>query len=274
MNNYQSQNYIHGYSNTEQERLIQQAQYWRDDLILRDINYLSGKKLLEIGCGAGAVLGILGQVYSGLEIAGIDLESKQIDYYARQYLSSLDLTNADLRVGDANKLPWQDNIFDYIYAMWFLEHLSNPLSVLKEAKRVLKPKGTITITETDYRTIVITPHSADYQYLQDGLCKLLLQSGGNPYMGQSLGNLLIDAGFNNVENKALSFHYCSQKNRLQLQQFISYVDSWLAPTIPQIATKLGKDKGRLVSGLEWFRSIGSKDNSTVTAVIYRASATK
>jgi ubiquinone/menaquinone biosynthesis C-methylase UbiE len=269
----QNRDYIHGYTTTEQERLIQQAQYWRNDLILRELNYQSGDKLLEIGCGAGAVLGILGTAFSDLKIAGIDLETKQIDY-ARQQLSKLGLTDVDLRVGDANKLPWDDNSFSHIYAIWFLEHLINPLAALKEARRVLKTEGTITITETDYRTIIVTPESADYRYLQDGLCELLLQSGGNPYIGQSLGNLLNEAGFNNVDDRALPFHYYSSKNRQKLQEFIIYVDSWLAPTVPLITEKLGKDKARLIAGLEWFRSIGNRDNGAATVVVYRASATR
>ena len=268
----QNWDYIHGYCETEQERLIQQAQYWRNDLILRDINYKSGDKLLEIGCGAGAVLGILGTAFPGIKIAGIDLETKQINY-ARQHLARLNLTDADLRVGDANNLPWNDNTFDCIYAIWFLEHLTNPLPVLKEARRVLRTKGTITITETDYRTILVTPESADYRYLQNGLCELLLQSGGNPYIGQSLGNLLNEAGFKTVTNKALSFHYYSSKDRQKLAEFIAYVDSWLAPTVPLIAEKLGKDKAKLIAGLEWFRSISNRDNGAATIVVYRVTAT-
>jgi cyclopropane fatty-acyl-phospholipid synthase-like methyltransferase len=72
--------YIHGYSNTEQLRLIQQAQYWREKLILKDINYQPGESLLEIGCGAGSVLGIMGDTFPDLKLAGIDLEEKQIEY--------------------------------------------------------------------------------------------------------------------------------------------------------------------------------------------------
>ena len=268
-----SWDYIHGYSNTEQERLVQQARFWRDDLILKDINYNSEDKLLEIGCGAGAVLGILGTAFDGLKIAGIDIEAKQIEY-ARKYLNSLNIVNADLKVGDASQLPWQDNTFEHIYMMWFLEHLTDPLSVLQEAKRVLKPQGTIDIIETDYRAIVITPHSPDYQYLQNGLCELLLQSGGNPYVGQALGNLLGKTGFERVENRALSFHYNSHQNPQRLLEFISYVDSWLAPTIPQISAKLNKNKAKLTNGLEEFRNISIKENSAVTAVIYKTTALK
>ena len=173
--------YIHGYSDTEQVRLIQQAQYWREKLILKDINYQAGESLLEIGCGAGAILGILGETFPDLKLAGIDLEAKQIEY-ATSHLDNLNLTDVDLRIGDATTLPWSDNQFDHVYVMWFLEHLPNPLQVLKEARRVLKPGGTITITETDYRTILTTPESADYRYLIDSLCELLLQAKGNPYI--------------------------------------------------------------------------------------------
>ena len=264
--------YIHGYSNQEQIRLIQQAQYWREKLILKDINYQAGESLLEIGCGAGAVLGILGQTFPGFKLAGIDLEDKQIEY-AKNHLGNLHLDNVDLRVGDATNLPWRDNQFDRLYAIWFLEHLSNPLEVLKEAKRVLKPGGTITLTETDYRTILITPESADYRYLMDALCELLLQAKGNPYMGQSLATLLTQAGFDNVNNQAVSFHYAHCLNSQELKGFIEYVYSWLAPIVDRAATKLGKDPQKLQAGLDWFKSISDRHDGAVSATIYRAGAT-
>jgi ubiquinone/menaquinone biosynthesis C-methylase UbiE len=263
--------YIHGYSDTEQVRLIQQAQYWREKLILKDLDYQAGEKLLEIGCGAGAVLGILGQAFPGLKLAGIDLENKQIDY-ALNHLDCLDVSVADLRVGDATKLPWQDNYFDHLYAIWFLEHLPNPLQVLQEAKRVLKPGGTITVTETDYRTILVTPESADYRYLIDSLCELLFQAKGNPYIGQSLGTLLVQAGFERVNNQPFPVHHAYSSNRQELKDFIDYVDSWLAPTVEQAVAELGRDLSRLQAGLDWFRRISDRQAGTISATIYRASA--
>ena len=263
--------YIHGYSDREQVRLIQQAQYWKK-LILQDINYRAGESLLEMGCGAGAVLSILGRAFPNLKLAGIDLEDKQIEY-AKNYLGSLNLGNPDLRVGDAANLPWQDNSFDRLYAMWFLEHLPDPLQVLKEARRVLKPGGTITLTETDYRTILVTPESAEYRYLIDSLCELLLQAKGNPYIGQSLATLLTQAGFERVDDRPFPVHHAFSLNRQELQGFIEYVDSWLAPTVEQAATKLGKDPQKLQTGLEWFRSISDRPDGAVSVTIYRAWAT-
>jgi ubiquinone/menaquinone biosynthesis C-methylase UbiE len=263
--------YIHGYSDTEQIRLIQQAKYWREKLILKDLNYQAEEKLLEIGCGAGAVLGILGQTFPGLKLAGIDLEQKQIDY-AQNHLNRLNLSAADLRVGDATKLPWQDNCFDRLYAIWFLEHLPNPLQVLQEAKRVLKPGGTITVTETDYRTLLVSPESADYRYLIDSLCELLLQAKGNPSMGQCLGTLLVQAGFDRVNNQPFPVHHAYSLDRQELRGFVDYVDSWLAPTVKQAVTELGKDLPRLQAGLDWFRRIKDRHDGAISITIYRASA--
>lgn len=261
--------YIHGYSEQEQLRLIQQAEYWREDLILKDLDYQPEKSLLEIGCGAGAVLGIVGQTFPRLKLAGIDLEEKQINY-ANCHLNHLNLKDVDLRVGDAAALPWSNNQFDHVYAIWFLEHLPHPLQVLREAKRVLKPGGTITITETDYRTILITPESSDYRFLIDSLCQLLLQAEGHPYIGQSLGTLLAQAGFEQINHQPFPVHHSYIRDSQKLREFIEYVDSWLAPTVEQAVTKLGKNPQRLKAGLNWFRSIAKRHNGAVSATIYRA----
>jgi ubiquinone/menaquinone biosynthesis C-methylase UbiE len=265
--------YIHGYSTQEQERLIQQAQYWRSQLILKDLNYAPEDSLLEIGCGVGAVLGILGTVFPHLQLAGIDLQESQINY-ARQHLQKLGLSNVDLQVGNGSQLPWQDSSFNHVYAIWFIEHLSNPQQVLKEACRVLKVGGTITLTETDYRTILISPPSPDYDYLQTALSELLLQANGNPYVGQSLGNLLADSGFKKIKNIPIAVHHSVSNNRKEFKGFIDYIDSWLAPTIPQMVEKLGKNKEQLLAGLKWFHQLSEQNNGAITVVIYRASGIK
>jgi ubiquinone/menaquinone biosynthesis C-methylase UbiE len=113
----------------------------------------------------GCIAKLLTQAFPRLQLAGIDLQASQIAY-ASKYLKSLDLSDVDLRVGDASQLPWDDKSFDRIYSIWFLEHLSYPENVLQEAYRVLKTGGAIALNETDYRTILIEPESDDYQYLQ------------------------------------------------------------------------------------------------------------
>ena len=96
--------YLHGYSPKEQQRLVDQAEYWRDSLIPLGLTLKSGERLLDIGCGAGATLGVLASRFPGVAVAGIDREPRQISF-ARTHLERLGVAAADLRTGDAAALP-------------------------------------------------------------------------------------------------------------------------------------------------------------------------
>ncbi len=264
--------YIHGYALDEQARLVAQADYWRERLILREVNFAEGDAVLELGCGVGAVLGILGQAYPSLKLAGIDLQPTQIDY-AKQYLAALQLT-ADLRVGDASQLPWPDSQFDQVSTTWFVEHLPRPELALQEAYRVLQPGGQLSLTEPDYMTIKIWPDNRDYRYLISGLCDLLSQAGGSPALGRRLGPLLESVGFCEVQNRAWGYHYFQTVTNQELKLFVEYVEGWLAPAVPQMVQKLGRDPKRLAAGLDCFRQLPQQPEGAVTVTIYRATGQK
>ncbi|MDJ1181782.1 class I SAM-dependent methyltransferase [Roseofilum casamattae] len=266
-----SQEYIHGYSDIEQQRLITQAYYWQDQLILRDLNLSSGESFLEIGCGIGAVLGIILENFPDLKVAGIDIESAQIEY-ARQHLHRLGFDNKiDLRVGNASQLPWPDSSFDCVYTIWFLEHVANPQVILEEAYRVLKPGGRIILNETDYKTQLIWPDSPDYQYLLESYHEMFLAADGNPYIGRVLGPLLTAVGFREVTNIPWAFYHFGNTEDGDLQTYIDYIASCIESTVAGMVQKLGKDSQRLEAGLEFFRNITNQPDCAAALTVYRAS---
>lgn len=122
--------YVHGYATDEQQRLLSQAEHWREELILAGTTLVPGTRLLEVGCGVGAVLGILGDAFPGIVLAGVDIEERQLGA-AGGHLAGLGL-EADLRVADALNLPYADASFDHVWMMWFLEHLADPVAALGE----------------------------------------------------------------------------------------------------------------------------------------------
>ena len=70
--------YVHGYGMREQERLVEQAEHWRQRLIANGTTLEPGTRLLELGCGVGAVLAVLGQEVPGVHLHGLDIEPKQL----------------------------------------------------------------------------------------------------------------------------------------------------------------------------------------------------
>jgi ubiquinone/menaquinone biosynthesis C-methylase UbiE len=266
--------YLHGYDPAEQRRLIDQAEFWSERLILPALDYKPGERLLDVGCGVGAVLAVIARRFPGLELAGIDIEPRQIEA-ARAYLASLGLS-ADLRAGDAANMPWESGAaggeggFDHAYMMWFIEHLRDAAAVLREVRRVLKPGGTVTIHETDYGMFQIWPASRDWDALEQAQ-RDHFQRHGNAAVGRRLGTLLHQAGFSHVKNVPVPFHHFSAGATAELRAFTTYIAGFLEPAIPEFV-RLGADEGALRRGLEHLRGLPEMEEGTITVVLFRAAA--
>ncbi|MBV5261131.1 methyltransferase domain-containing protein [Synechococcus moorigangaii CMS01] len=264
--------YIHGYDPEEQQRLVEQANYWGDRLLLKDLDFQANAQILDIGCGVGAVLGIIAAKFPTLTLAGIDHQPKQIAY-ATEYLQRLGY-RTDLRVGDAYDLPWKDNSFDFALTVWLLEHVPDPAGIIAEALRTLRPGGKICLTETDYQNLVIHPPHPDFEYFQQALCELFQGAAGNPYVGRRLGADLEQAGFVQVNNEAIAIHHWHNARNQDLKGLVDHLDTWLKLMIPQMVEKLRKDQARLENGLGHFRSVSTDPRGAITLTIYRATGIK
>jgi ubiquinone/menaquinone biosynthesis C-methylase UbiE len=127
--------YVHSYAQGEQDRLLARAEHWRDDV---RTTLPPGTRAARGGCGVGAVLGILGEAFPGLTLAGVDLEARQIEM-ARDHVCQRGIA-AELRCADGLELPYDDASFDHVWMMWFLEHVPDAVGALREARRVLVPR--------------------------------------------------------------------------------------------------------------------------------------
>ncbi len=96
-----------------------------------------GLKVLEIGVGMGA--DYLEWLKAGATAAGVDLSAASIDRAARR--CAMAGYPADLRVADAEQLPFPDNTFDVVYSYGVMHHSPNTPQCVREARRVLKPGG-------------------------------------------------------------------------------------------------------------------------------------
>jgi SAM-dependent methyltransferase len=91
-------------------------------------------KILELGCGDGAMLRLL--VDRGMEVMGVDASSSGID---RCLNAGLQARCLDVSI---DGLPFaQDDAFDLVISLETFEHLMNPHYALQEVRRVLRPGG-------------------------------------------------------------------------------------------------------------------------------------
>ncbi len=87
--------------------------------------------ILVVGCGSGIEAAILAEEL-GSQVIGIDIGA-EFDSFAAKI--------ADLRRGDATKMEFQNESFDFVYSFHALEHIPEYKLALHEMKRVLKPGG-------------------------------------------------------------------------------------------------------------------------------------
>jgi ubiquinone/menaquinone biosynthesis C-methylase UbiE len=96
-----------------------------------------GLKVLEIGVGMGA--DYLEWLKAGAFATGIDLSTASLE--RARHRCELAGYHADLRVADAERLPFSDGTFDLVYSYGVMHHSPDTAQCLREARRVLKPGG-------------------------------------------------------------------------------------------------------------------------------------
>ena len=258
--------YLHGYDEREQQRLVSQAAYWRDRLLLPGTSLAPGTRLLELGCGVGAVLGELGRAFPGIVLTGIDIEQRQIDF-AREHLGRLGL-EADLCQADGTALPFEDDSFDHVWTTWFLEHLADPVAALREARRVLVPGGRLTAVEVDYSTVRVEPSSAGTDALLQGLVAGMALSGRSD-AGKQVGGWLREAGFTKVDPGERPFAF---EGEAIVPEAAYFAEIW-EEAIPSLATLPGAAPEPLLrEGLAQLRGLHEVPGARLSWLINKATA--
>jgi len=252
--------YVHGYGTPEQERLVQQAEHWRHRLIRDGTELEPGTRLLEIGTGVGAVLAVLGQEFPGVDLYGVDIEQKQLDF-ARGHLERAGV-GATLRQADALRLPFPNEHFDHVWMMWFLEHVADPVAALGEARRVLVPGGRITAIEVDYSTVQAQPSTPELDALFDAIVEAMDGSGWSD-AGTRLPGWLREAGFRSVEEGERPFQWRGEELAGQADYAADVIESTLA----------GSDAGEeLRAGLRNLRNLARHPNASLGWVVHKSTA--
>jgi ArsR family transcriptional regulator len=119
-----------------------------DERVIEKMAEVSGvgeaSEVADVGTGTGFVAaGIAPRVG---RVIGIDNAPAMLEV-ARENLRSLGASNVDLLIGEVRRLPLEDGSVDAAFANMVLHHAEDPASMLREMARVVRPGGTIAITD-------------------------------------------------------------------------------------------------------------------------------
>ena len=106
--------------------------------VLERVPAESGTSLLDVGCGAGRFCRMAAD--RGAQVAGIDATGPLVEI-ARERVP-----DGDLRVGDMEDLPWEDDSFDLVTGCNSFFIAADMVRALREARRVARPGASVAMT--------------------------------------------------------------------------------------------------------------------------------
>ena len=113
--------------------------YYTRPAILNLAGDVAGRRILDVGCGAGPVLEALRD--RGAFVTGVDPSAKMLELARQRLGDGTALQQADLR----DPLPFPDGAFDDVIACLVLHYLRDWTAPLAELRRVLAPGGRLIV---------------------------------------------------------------------------------------------------------------------------------
>ncbi|MFB2970087.1 class I SAM-dependent methyltransferase [Aerosakkonema sp. BLCC-F183] len=224
--NKSTSEYIHGFTKTEQERLVRQSRFI-EPYIYPTIDFAQCNHILEIGCGVGAQIEILLRKYPNLRITGVDRSKEQIQR-ATEFLKPYYIDDAQrvfLHLEDGGNLPFANDTFDGCFICFVLEHTEDPIAILQEVRRVIQPGSRLYCSEVFHRSLYIYPSCPLTELYWQNLNEYQKELKGDPEVGIKLCNLALKVEFSDVTIRDFCIHLDARNQNLKEREL--FFDYWI-----------------------------------------------
>ena len=158
----------------------------------------SPMRLLDFGCGPGTITVDLAEhLLPDGSVVGID-SSDAVISQAQSNAAEKGISNAEFAVNSIYDTGYDADSFDAAYAHQVLQHLSEPVRALNEARRVLKPGGICAVREVDWGTSAIWPADERLSRFLDVYRRVAERNGGDAHAGRRVKQWFTEAGFSDL----------------------------------------------------------------------------
>ena len=186
-----------GVTGRDRLRLLSEVMGPESRRLLAQIRIAPNTRCVDLGCGGGDVTVELARAVGPAgKVIGIDTDTVVLDI-ARKEAMELGLKNISFECHDVTTWEPRED-FDVVYARFLLTHLSDPLEVLINARKALRPGGLVILEDIDFRGHFAEPDCPALQRSVDLYSATVKNRGGDPDIGPRLPALLRDAGYQGI----------------------------------------------------------------------------
>jgi trans-aconitate methyltransferase len=193
--------YVLGYSDLEQLRLIRQARVLAPltEAFLRGAGIVSGMRVLDVGCGMGDVTMLVAQIIGPAgSIESIDLDRPSIET-AQRRVSALGLENVKFHRADLSTFAAAEP-FDAIVGRLVLEFVPDTTAVIRRLCNLLRPNGIMAFQEPSWKIwLAHTSHLPLRSAVTVLIHDVLVASGANTEMELPIYRAFLAAGLSCAE---------------------------------------------------------------------------
>lgn len=169
-----------------------------------------GLSVLDVGCGPGTITRDLAlRVHPGA-VVGIDREEAPL---GDARLLAAGVEGLRFELGDVYAIPAADASFDLVHAHQVLQHLTDPISALREMGRVCRPGGLVAARDVDFSTMTWYPSEPA---LDDWLAlyqRVARANGAEPDAGRRLADWARRAGLGEPRASASAWCFSAAAER-------------------------------------------------------------
>jgi SAM-dependent methyltransferase len=189
--------YVHGTEPEEQRRLgILNAIL--NEGSLREMALKGGERVVDFASGLGQLTRAMARAGgSTCRAVGIERSPEQIETARRLAEEVGELERVEFRQGDIYDPPLRRDewgSFDVAHARFILEHVPDPLGVVRVMLRAARPGGRVILEDEDHDILRLWPALPGIEAVWRAYIETYVRAGNDPYIGRKLVSLLHEAG--------------------------------------------------------------------------------
>jgi ubiquinone/menaquinone biosynthesis C-methylase UbiE len=218
-------------------------------------------KVLDAGCGSGAMTRLLAQHVPQGFATGVDTRPEYLAY-ARRAAAEVGINNIEFKEGNIFNLPFDDNSFDLVWCRYVLQWVNEPIQAVAEFKRVTRPGGLVVCCHFDGFGVTHYPVDPNWQADADKFFNNVI----DPFVGRKQFWMFQQLGFTDITVEAELDRSFAVNGPIDKERRENW-ETQLKAALPALIRNLGAEE-RATEFIQQFLAYQDREDTFSTCILY------